>query len=85
MSYNNEFARINFCFRTACNNAGTPPTGRQAGKFRRGQGAAWSARPTIVDLGTLTVAKLREACEQSGITLPAKALKADIISLLRGE
>jgi len=82
---NNEFARIDFVFNMGCEAAGIPATGRQAGKYRRGVGAAFAARPTAADLGSMTVAALRDRLALSGLEAPTKARKADIIAILRGE
>ena len=82
---NKSFASDDFVFSVACDNAGIPATGRQAGKYRRGTGAAFAARPTAVDLGSLTVAALREACARSGIEVKSKARKATIVAALLGE
>jgi hypothetical protein len=82
---NNVFASNDFSFGLACERAGIPTTGRQAGKYRRGMGQAWASRPTAVDLGKLTVPKLREAAQRSGIAVPSRARKADVIAALLGE
>ena len=37
-----------------------------------------------VDLSSLTVATLRELCEERGIEVPKKAKKAELIALLEG-
>jgi len=39
---NFEFARTDEAFREACAKAGIEPTARQAGKYRRRTGLAWS-------------------------------------------
>ena len=81
---NNVFASTDFCFSLACERAGIPATGRQAGKYRTRRGAAWAHRPTATDLNSLTVPKLREAAKRSGIKVASKARKAEIIAALRG-
>ena len=40
---NRVYAETNQAFRNACAKAITPPTKRQASKFRRGLGKAWKA------------------------------------------
>ena len=40
---NRVYAETNQAFKNACAKASTPPTKRQASKFRRGLGKAWKA------------------------------------------
>lgn len=83
--FNNEFAKTDFCFKAACDRAGIPATGRQAGKYRRHVGAAWGNRPTVVDLSSLTCAALRDRLATMGIEAPKRAVKSALVALLRGE
>lgn len=43
-TYNKEFASTDQLFRKACDLAGVQPTKRQASKWRRGLGAAYSKK-----------------------------------------
>ena len=68
---NAQFAKTNLEFRTACAVANVAPSKRQASKWRRGWG--------IARVTTLTVAGLRAALAERGITMPSRARKADLI------
>jgi hypothetical protein len=88
--FNIDFAKTDSIFRAACAGAGTPPTSRQAAKWRRSTGIAFThgrgiaAKATQPDetLELLTVKVLRQRAHLRGIKLPSKARKADIIAAL---
>ena len=81
---NAQFTK-NPLFRRACAAAGTEPTARQAGKFRRKTGIAFTALATLKSQGkAMTCAQLREAIleEQGKIVGLSKMKKADLIERL---
>ena len=83
---NNDFARNNHLFRSACKNVGIAATGRQAGKYRTKRGLAYTTgRPSVADLSSLTNAALRTRITQAGLTFKSKDVKAPLVGILRGE
>ena len=88
--FNIDFAKTDSIFRAACDAVGTPPTSRQAAKWRRstgiafthGRGMAVKASQPVENLEILTVKVLRQRAAERGIKLPSKARKADIIAAL---
>jgi hypothetical protein len=90
--FNIDFAKTDSIFRAACDVVGTPPTARQAGKWRRstgiafnhGRGMAVKASQPKEDLSSLTCKALRQRCAAQGIKVASKARKADLIAALEG-
>jgi hypothetical protein len=94
--FNIDFAKNDPIFRAACDVVGTPPTARQAGKWRRSTGIAFNhGRGMAVklvttapimkeDLSSLTCKALRQRCADRGIKVASKARKADLIAALEG-
>tara|TARA_Y100000310_G_scaffold260965_1_gene270120 strand:+ start:125 stop:412 length:288 start_codon:yes stop_codon:yes gene_type:complete len=94
--FNIDFANADPIFRAACDVVGTPPTARQAGKWRRSTGIAFNhGRGMAIklvttapipreDLTSLTCKALRQRCSDRGIKVASKARKADLIAALEG-
>lgn len=79
------FAKSNALFRRACAAVNTEPTSRQAGKFRRKCGIAFSALSLLKKQSSaMTVKELRAAVKKDmpSVTGISKMKKADLISLL---
>ena len=82
---NTLFAKSNALFRRACAAVSTEPTARQAGKFRRKCGIAFSALSLLKNQSSaMTVKELRAAIkdEMGPVTGISKMKKADLINLL---
>ena len=81
---NAQFTK-NPLFRRACAAAGTEPTSRQAGKFRRKTGIAFAALAILKAQGkAMTCAQLRAAILEQDGKVPglSKMKKADLIERL---
>ena len=85
--FNFEFAKTDVHFQRACESVGIPATRRQAGKWRRQTGAAYShgrgsVQAPSEDLSALTCKALRALAAERGVKVPSKARKAGLISAL---